>query len=65
VLVEFVLITALFLVLIAGVARKIPVTFGEAAPYLGGKLEVRLETGSGFKGANAWRQPLQPKGGSR
>jgi hypothetical protein len=65
VLIEFVLITALFMVLIAGVAQKIPVTLSDAAPYLGGKLEVRLETGGGFKSAGKWIAPIKDVGGAR
>jgi hypothetical membrane protein len=61
-LVEFVLLTGIFLILIGVVAKKVPLTFSSATPYLGGKIQQRLETGGGFAGA-AWSTPLKPKGG--
>jgi hypothetical protein len=68
-LIEFLLLTMIFVVLIAGIARKIPITFSRATPYLGGKVEQRLETGRGFalnsSGNDLWIKPTNPKGGMR
>jgi hypothetical protein len=67
-LIEFLLLTVIFVVLIAGIARQIPVTFSKASPYLAGRIEQRLETGHGFAadpidGNDAWSAPTSPKGG--
>ncbi len=61
-LVEFVLLTAIFLIFIGVVAKKVPLTFSSATPFLGGKIQQRLETGGGFAGG-AWSTPLKSKGG--
>ncbi len=65
VLIEYILLMAVFLLLIAKVSVKIPDTFAKASPYLGAKIEQRLETGNGFStdAAGFWRPPIGPKGG--
>jgi len=61
-LVEFVLLTAIFLTFIGVIAKKVPLTFSSATPYLGGKIQQRLETGGGFA-KGAWAVPVKSKGG--
>lgn len=69
VLVEFLLITLVFLVIVVSIAKEIPITFSKASPYLGGKIEKRLETGRGFSvdkrnGGDIWKDPVNKiKGG--
>ncbi|MCC6278198.1 MAG: hypothetical protein IT289_09820 [Oligoflexia bacterium] len=62
-LVEFVLLTALFLIFVGKVARDLPLTFSGATPYLGAKLQGRLQTGAGFTRGGDWQRPVRPKGG--
>ena len=62
-LLEFILISSIFLILVATVIRKIPTTFSQATPFLGGKIEQRLQTGVGFADANNWSLKSKPKGG--
>ena len=67
VLVEFLLLTILFLMLIAGISKEIPLTFSKATPFLGFNIQTALETGHAFSlkpgGAPAWSAPVSPKGG--
>ncbi len=66
VLVEYILLAALFMLFIGMISKQIPLTFKDATPYLGGKVELRLETGQGFANAqkgNAWNPPVKSKGG--
>jgi hypothetical protein len=65
VLIEYILLMAVFLLLIAKVSVKIPDTFAKASPYLGAKIEQRLETGKGYSDYSPgfWQPPLAPKGG--
>jgi len=65
VLIEYILLMAVFLLLIAKVSAKIPDTFSKASPYLGAKLEQRLETGKGFSDDSGgwWLPPISTKGG--
>ena len=67
-LIEFLLLTIIFLVIVVAIAKEIPITFSKATPFLGGKIEQRLETGRGFaidksNGGEIWKDPVQPKGG--
>jgi hypothetical protein len=62
VLVEYLLLASIFLLLIAGISKEIPVTFSRATPFLGGKIEQRLQTGAGFA-QGSWKPPVKPKGG--
>ncbi len=62
VLLEYVLLMAVFVLLIARLAQSVPTTFAKASPYLGGKIEQRLETGNGFS-LNSWKAPVAAKGG--
>jgi len=62
ILVEALLLMAIFLILVGSIARQIPFTFSSASPYLAGKMEQRLQTGGGFS-AGAWQGPVNPKGG--
>ncbi|MBK9293493.1 MAG: hypothetical protein IPM57_03475 [Oligoflexia bacterium] len=67
-LTEFIILTAIFMALLAGIATKLPVTFKSATPYLGGQVEARLQTGVGFArtpGQTSWSEPIRPKGGLR
>ena len=71
-LIEFLLLTLIFVVLIAGIIRKIPITFSKSTPVLAGQIESRLETGHGFAlsdpsggSADAWMSPITPKGGMK
>jgi len=64
VLIEYVLLMLVFLLLVGKVARSIPSTFDRATPYLGAKIEQRIETGHGFSASNVnWQPPISPKGG--
>ena len=61
-LIEFVILTAIFMLLLAGVAKKMPVTVNTATPYLGAQVEARLQTGVGFvRSANysTWSGPTR------
>ena len=62
-LVEFVLLMAIFLVVVASIAKDIPLTFKGASPYLAMKLEQRLQTGAGFGNGQVWQAPKAPKFG--
>jgi hypothetical protein len=62
-LIEYVLLLAVFLLLIARIAQSIPSTFSSASPYLGAKIEQHLETGNGFHANGQWLSPYGPKGG--
>jgi hypothetical protein len=62
-LVEFILLTALFLIFIGKVARDLPITFSGATPYLGAQVQDRLQTGGGFTRSGDWSKPIGPKGG--
>ena len=62
VLVEYLLLAAVFIILVAGVAKQIPLTFNNSTPVLGAKIEQRLETGSGFNRGD-WKKPNNPVGG--
>ncbi len=62
VLVEYILLAAIFMLFIGMVSKQIPLTFKEATPYLGGKIEQRLETGGGFS-SGFWQPPIKSKGG--
>ena len=67
-LIELLILMTIFMMLIARVVvREIPITMGEATPYLAGQVESRLQTGNGFSASNAksWDPPLRPKGGVR
>lgn len=67
-LTEFVILTAIFMVLLAGIAQKLPVTLKSATPYLAGQVEARLQTGVGFartQNQGSWSTPIKPKGGMR
>jgi hypothetical protein len=66
-IIETVILTAIFMLLVAAVAQKLPLTFSEATPYLGSQVEARLQTGVGFSQSNlsGWSKPLNPKGGMR
>ena len=64
VLIEYILLMVVFLLLVGKVARSIPTTFDSATPYLGAKIEQRIETGQGFSANNGiWLAPYKPKGG--
>jgi hypothetical protein len=65
VLFEYVLIMLVFLLLVAKLANYIPTTFGKASPYLGAKIEQRLEAGNGFATLKPgfYLPPAAPKGG--
>lgn len=65
VLIEYLLLASIFLLLIGVIAPKIPVTFSQATPSLGGKVEQRLQTGAGFVNSGTWLKPIRPKGGVR
>lgn len=67
-LVEFLLLSIIFLAIVVAIAKEIPITFSKSTPYLGGKIEQRLETGRGFSvnkqnGGDIWKNAIQPKGG--
>jgi hypothetical protein len=62
-LLELLLIGVIFLFFTVSVLNKVPLTFSKASPYLGGKIQSRLETGSGFRGN--WIAPVKPAGGMR
>ncbi len=65
-IIEFLLLTVVFMLLLAGIAKQMPITMKEATPYLGGQVEARLQTGVGFSqtsGQGRWSAPLKPKGG--
>ena len=67
-LVEFLLLTLIFLAIVVAIAKEIPLTFSKATPYLGGKIEQRLQTGRGFSlnktnGGDIWHDAAKPKGG--
>ena len=64
-LIEFLLLTAIFMLLLAGVAQKLPVTVNSATPILGGQVEARLQTGVGFSqvsNARTWTAPEKAGG---
>jgi len=64
VLLEFILLAVVFLLIVAKISKNIPLTFSSASPSLGGKIEQRLETGSGyFVQGGTWDYPIKPKGG--
>lgn len=64
VLIEYIFLMLVFLLLVGKVARSIPTTFDTATPYLGAKIEQRIETGQGFSANNGiWLPPYKPKGG--
>ena len=63
VLVEYLLLASIFILLIAGIAKDIPLTFKTSTPFLGGKIERRLQTGGGFASSTEWKKPIRPKGG--
>jgi hypothetical protein len=63
ILVEFLLLMAIFILVVAAVVRKIPFTFDSATPYLAGKIEQRLQTGKGFGQGPVWQPPLKVKTG--
>ncbi len=61
---EFLLLTLAFLVIFSAVIRKVPNTFGESTPYLGARLQQRLETGGGYaRERGAWQLPNKVRGG--
>lgn len=66
-IIEFIVLTALFMLLLAGAAKNIPLTFESATPYLGGQVEARLQTGVGFaQSQQSWETPKSnPRGGMR
>lgn len=65
-LLEFVLLTFLFLLLIASVIRYVPNTFSESTPYLGARVQDRLETGGGYaRERGGWQLPASTKGGMK
>ena len=67
-IIETVILTAIFMLLVAAVAQKLPLTFSETTPYLGSQVEARLQTGVGFSqgsGQATWSKPINPKGGMR
>ena len=60
-LVEFMLLSSIVLMVALYIAPRIPVTFNLATPFLGGKIEYRIETGRGYK--PGWEKPLRSPGG--
>lgn len=67
-LIETIILTAIFMLLVAGVAKNLPLTFETATPVLAAQVESRLQTGVGFskqQNKNTWARPVAPKGGMK
>ena len=66
---EYLVLMALFAFFLGALIHKIPGTFNTASPYLGAKIETRLETGAGFAGRteSTWKPPVNKdgKGGAK
>lgn len=59
---EYLLLMAIFALFLGKIIQSIPSTFSSASPYLGAKIETRLESGNGFAGAGMWKPPANPDG---
>jgi hypothetical protein len=64
---EYLVLMALFAFFLGAIIHKIPDTFNSASPYLGAKIETRLESGQGFAGDGTWKPPVNKdgKGGAK
>ena len=59
---EYLVLMAIFAFFLGAIIHRIPETFDTASPYLGAKLETRLQTGGGFAGTNTWAPPINKDG---
>jgi hypothetical protein len=59
---EYLLLLAIFVLFLGKIIHSIPETFSSASPFMGAKIETRLETGHGFSGDGIWKPPTNPQG---